>query len=233
MPTHPLLRRRRRRLPPPPAPRSASGFNRVHRQDLAGWSFTGGMSNYQLMGPPGWVSGSAALTPHPDWYTSVLFKQLTGSAALNVSTSGDAGEVAAASVFAWCSGAPASANASVVLSFVNPTGADISLHVTAPGVAPAPRTDFILTSSAAAYADSRARAAAGALIPASSPQDPPASLTDDAIYLNGVLMTVSAQGVLPVTPIPGAPVADPAAPIVLPPYSYGFSVYAGAAPAGC
>ena len=40
-----------------------------------------------------------------------------------------------------------------------------------------------------------------------------------------------AVGVATLGPVhPGAPVADPAAPIVLPPYSYGFSVYAGAAP---
>ena len=42
----------------------------------AGWSFTGGMSHYQLAGPPGWTNGSELLRPHPDWYTSVLFKQV-------------------------------------------------------------------------------------------------------------------------------------------------------------
>jgi hypothetical protein len=44
---------------------ASTGFDRLHRQDIAGWSFTGGMSHYQLAGPPGWVEGSALMTPHP------------------------------------------------------------------------------------------------------------------------------------------------------------------------
>jgi hypothetical protein len=63
----------------------------VTRQDLAGWSFTSGVSNYTLAGPPGawmgpsmpamltvaliagWVSTKAdgLPTPHPDWYSEV------------------------------------------------------------------------------------------------------------------------------------------------------------------
>ena len=27
---------------------AAAGFGRIHRQDLAGWSFTGGQSHYQV-----------------------------------------------------------------------------------------------------------------------------------------------------------------------------------------
>jgi hypothetical protein len=61
------------------------GFDRVHRQDFAGWSFVQpprGLSHYQLAGPPGWVNDTAVLNPHPDYFTSVLWKQLMGRRAL-------------------------------------------------------------------------------------------------------------------------------------------------------
>lgn len=47
----------------------------INRQDIAGWSFLGMPSHYALAGPPGWTNGSAALVPHADYYTTVLFKQ--------------------------------------------------------------------------------------------------------------------------------------------------------------
>ena len=48
------------------------GYDRFHRQDIVGWSFTGGKSNYQLIGPPGWANDTATLTPHPDYFTAIL-----------------------------------------------------------------------------------------------------------------------------------------------------------------
>ena len=65
------------------------GAARLNRQDISGWSFLGRKSNYQLAGPPGWltdvVNGTATpstLIPHPDWYTTVLWKQLMGTGIL-------------------------------------------------------------------------------------------------------------------------------------------------------
>ena len=63
-----------------------AGAVQLNRQDFAGYSFLGRASNYQLAGPPGWVNDTDAakstLTPHPDWYTTVLWKQLMGATAL-------------------------------------------------------------------------------------------------------------------------------------------------------
>lgn len=48
-------------------------------QDIAGWSFAFGESHYMLVGPAGWTNGSSELlTPHPDYYTTILFRQLIG-----------------------------------------------------------------------------------------------------------------------------------------------------------
>lgn len=78
-----------------------NGMDRLHRQDIAGWSFTGGMSHYQLAGPAGWESGADALMPHPDWFTSVLHKQLVAQAILPATVSGPA-STSDVSVYAWC-----------------------------------------------------------------------------------------------------------------------------------
>ena len=70
-----------------------AGAAQLNRQDFAGYSFLGRKSNYQLAGPPGWTSDAdptkSSLTPHPDWYITVLWKQLMGSTALgNVTVNG-------------------------------------------------------------------------------------------------------------------------------------------------
>jgi hypothetical protein len=215
---------------------AASGFNRLHRQDIVGWSFTGGMSHYQLVGAPGWtnVSSYGPLTPHPDWFTSVLFEELVGTALLNSTVSGDAFQVANVSAFAWCPGAPSLGTTSLVLTLTNPTGMDVTVNVVGDNINAAPRTEYILTSSPAAYAESRARLAAGAL--RTTPEtavDPPASLSNDAVFNNGVQLTVDGNGVLPAVPIPGKAVTDPSTPLVLPPYSYAFVTFAGAAGSAC
>ena len=51
-----------------------------------------------------------------------------------------------------------------------------------------------MTSSSAAYTDSRARMASKTLITGDAPQAPPASLQDDAAFLNGVLLAVDDNG---------------------------------------
>ena len=215
---------------------AASGFSRVHRQDVAGWSFTGGKSHYQLAGPPGWTNGSTLLTPHPDWYTSVLFKQLIANTLLNTTVTGDAAALAQVSVHAWCSGAAWWDDESMVLSWTNPTGADVTLDVVIPDTPAAPRMEFTLTSSAAGYSESHARVAAGRAATMASPLAPPASLTDDALFLNGARLQADENGVLPwVNGAVGAGrvVTDPSEPIIMPPFSYGFIQLPGSAPHAC
>ena len=254
---------------------AASGFGRIHRQDIAGWSFTGGQSHYQvrsrsslcdvvlsqvvayysalvinlsllshvqprphnrapvqLVGPAGWTNGSLALRPHPDWYTSVLFKQLVGNGQIMGSVTGDTGEVAATTIHAWCQGAPWWYSFSLVLTFVNPTGADVNVTVAGGGAATSgQRTEYFLTSDAQTYHAWEKRMAAGILVTA--PVAPPESLTADEIYMNGVLQTVDASGVQPHQPMPGRVVKDGSTPLILPPYSYGFVAYSGDTPKGC
>jgi hypothetical protein len=83
-----------------------AGFDRYSRQDLAGWSFTQGMSHYQLVGTPGWTNGSLLMRPNPSWFTAAMFKQLVGTTTLSSSLSGDAGLMAQVTVAAWCPGTP-------------------------------------------------------------------------------------------------------------------------------
>ncbi len=214
---------------------AANGFDRLHRQDIAGWSFTGGQSHYQLAGQPGWTNNSALLTPHPDWYTSVLFKTIVGNTYINSTVGGDPEAAAAVSLHAWCNGMPYWYNQSMVITYTNPTGADIVLDVSAVNITNAPRTEYILTSSAAGYAESRARLARGldALATLAAPLDPPASNTADAVFLNGASWTVDSNGILPALPVPGNVVNDPSQPMVMPPYSYGFFQFQGANTQAC
>ena len=215
---------------------ATNGMDRLHRQDVAGWSFTGGMSHYQLAGPAGWVSGAAALMPHPDWFTSVLHKQLTSAGVLAAALAAPAA-AANVSVYAWCGSSGAEGLGGVTLVFTNPSAGDVALDLSPSGVPAAPRVEFLLTSSAQQYAAFRERgsAAAGGGAPAAG--GPPASLQDDAIFLNGAPLTVDpTTALLAAYPIPGAPVSDPAQPLLLPAYSYGFVVLNGgsaAAPAVC
>jgi len=204
---------------------AAAGFDRYSRQDLVGWSGTQAASHYQLAGPPGWTAGSPAMRPHPSWFTAMLFKQLVGGKALAVALTGDAAALARVTVAAWCPGAPWWFGDGLILSFANPTGADVSFSVaTASGnLTAAPRTEYVLTSSAAAYHGARARAAAGAPATLAAPLDPPASLTGDDTFLNGAPWTVDSNGLLPAaSPVPGSDVEDPDQPVLMPAYSHGF-----------
>jgi heparanase 1 len=199
---------------------AARGAAQINRQDLAGWSFLGRPSHYELVGPPGWLNGSAALVPHPDYYTTVLFKQVMGGRVLNTSLSGAGAATATAHVFcaAPAAGAPPGA---VSVAFVNAAADAAGLTVPSLSVL-APRAEFLLTATAKGLGG---RGGSGQL---------PAELWDDAIFLNGALMSVDAGGNLPAVPIPGNNVpAGSAEPITLPPYSYGFFVFPAAGAAAC
>ena len=69
------------------------GASQINRQDLAGWSFLGRVSHYELVGIPGWINATqdGPALPHPDWFTTVLWKQIMGNSILNVTSITGAG----------------------------------------------------------------------------------------------------------------------------------------------
>jgi hypothetical protein len=205
---------------------ASHGVAQVNRQDLTGFSSQTEPSQYLLAGPPGWVRGPG-LTPHPDYFLAVLFKQIVGSAALNVTVAGDAGGYAAANVgvHAWCAkegtgggggggagGVPACGGSAFAVTYINTGGSTVQLAL-GQGVASTPRTEWVLSSAPAAAASGDSSSA------------PPSSLTGDQAFLNGQPLTVGPDGKLPQFPIPGRQVpAGGNAAMVLPPYSFGFFV---------
>lgn len=236
----------------------------MHRQDIAGWSFAFGMSHYresssvakppdalarlrwrpprlltpcplppcaELAGPPGWTNGSSLLTAHPDYFLAILFKQLQGTVILSTNATG--GNQSAFDVHVWCAssitGAPAG---SISVAYTNLQGADVTLTLGSK-FDTLQRVEYTLTSTASAYEEHVARMATGAGLDAS---DPPASLADDAVYLNGAgpLAIDPTTGELPAYPIPGKPVnGATAGALSIPPYSYGFAVYLNAGVPAC
>ena len=127
-----------------------AGFDRVHRQDIAGWSFAFGKSNYELVGPPGWTNGSPELlTPHPDYFTTLLWRQLVGTRVLSTSVSGSADLLETVEVNFWCSakGTSPYGTGSVVLVFAN-LNVHNAVELTIPeNLAASPSTRYILTGT--------------------------------------------------------------------------------------
>ena len=182
------------------------GVSRVTRQDLAGWSFTSGVSHYTLAGPPGWESSArdGVPLPHPDWFVAVLWRQLVGSRVLGTALSAPPDVNATLAVHAFCT-AGAAAQQAVTLAFVNLAAAPVALAL-AGGLAAAPRVEFVLTA-------------------------PSGNLTADALLLNGEVLAVDPSGRLAAQPVPGLTV--PAGGIELPAQSYGFIVLSAAAAPAC
>ena len=273
-----------------------AGAARMNRQDFAGWSFLGRKSNYQLAGPPGWVrdtdSTQSTLSPHPDWYLTVLWKQIMGARVLgNVTVNNTAVGVADTpeltdmvpnnvSVQVWCSNSKGAAGkgyprGAITLAIVNAARMAQAFDITS--VAPAqltPRVEYVLTATSGMYHDAQMsngqrergahhiRSARKNRKTSDTPRSNgkiPEALWGDDVYLNGVLMHVSGEGVLPTYPIPGKIVGNrpdsdetslPPRPVprekslsrpsvaaggafVFPAFSYGFIVFPRANVAAC
>jgi len=193
-----------------------NGVTQINRQDVAGWSFLGIQSHYTLAGPPGWTHGSAEMRPHPDWFSTVLWKQLMGNTVLNFTYTGDPD----VTIHAWCTPPKFAKVGTITISYVIASPDTVTLNVPTLGSL-VPRMEYTLTSSAEEY-----------YAPRDHVEALPATLFDDAIFLNGVRMTVDANGLLPQNPIQGKTVNAPAAPVLLP-YSYGFIVFPNAGVAAC
>ena len=165
------------------------------------------------------MSGAATLTPHPDWFLSVLFKQVVGTAVLSSVLSGGA-DTSTVAAHAFCASTRMAAG-SVTIAWLNYGASDVSFSLN--GVTGDGGIEYVVTSTAAAFTDFATRRAAGTLTvgaPRVHGAAPPDSLTADETYLNGVLMTVDANGLLPEYPLPGKAVSGNE--ITAPPYSFGF-----------
>jgi hypothetical protein len=192
-----------------------SGVVQMNRQDIVGWSSEGTPSNYALLGVPGWVStaASGAPAPHPDYYVALLWKQLVGTAVLSSQYSGDGDATFDAHV--WCSsGAHGVPSGVPVIAFASMSDASVELAIPAGLPSTTPRTEFFVTSSATPAPPN-----------ATSPGAPPASVYGDVAFLNGVQLSVNADGTLPQFPLRGRKVVG-AGPVTLPPWSVGFIVLA-------
>lgn len=141
------------------------GLAQVYRQDLVGFSGINEGSSYALLGPPGWYSASASgkLTPHPDYFTALLWRSLVGPVRLSTSVSSSHGAPPQARFHAACA-----VGGGLVVSYINPSSTGFDLRV----------------------ADSEpVRAGAEALLELYVLTSPGANLTADGILLNGDLLT--------------------------------------------
>jgi len=200
-----------------------TGTSRVHRQDVAGFSFNHRASHYMLAGVAGWVNSSSngPLTPHPDWYATVLHKQLAGNAVLASRLTSSSAVNQSVAVHVWCAAAASKApSGAVTLSYVNMGATDVQLTV--PTGTSSPRVEYMMQPGQSGR-EELGHPNAGA---------PPTSLTSDTVLLNGNKLSVGKDGALPVYPIPGKRVTD-GADIVLPAWSYGFVVLEAAAASAC
>lgn len=186
------------------------GIARVTRQDLAGWSFSSGVSHYTLVGPAGWVSTATdgLPTPHPDWYLALLWRQLMGDRVLRVDMNVSETLNETIAVHAWCSAAVPrlgvrnrdARGGSVTLGYLNLGKDSTRLHLGGGAASAAPeREEFFLTA-------------------------PGGDMQADAVLLNGVPLRVGRDGVLLEGPRVRGRLVMSGAPLVLPPQSYGFVV---------
>lgn len=183
---------------------------------------------------------------------------ILGNVTVNGTSVVSTGSAPNASVQVWCtrngpvnsgSGVSSSGGA-VTMAIVNAASVAQSFSV-APIAPLTPRVEYVLTASKEAYTRRRQEDGAANVNGSSSPcagrgsssgvcqqQQLPDELWNDAIFLNGAVMTVSGEGVLPEFPIPGKSIHasdgnDAADSFVFPPWSYGFVVFPDADVAIC
>ena len=148
------------------------------------------------------VPPAQTLTPHPDYFTTLLWRQLVGTTVLNSSVTGPDAHFLAS---AWCASAraPYGDGGSVVIAFANSADSEATIRLPA-----------VLAAASFTYFE---------LTPAASPptfED----LQSDVAFLNGKKLAVLPDGSLPEFPFPGVE-SGPLAELVVGAYSYGFGVF--------
>jgi hypothetical protein len=184
-------------------------FVQMNRQDLAGFSSQSEPSNYGLLGPPGWKNGDIG-SPHPDYFTALLFKHLVSTVVMNssyMSNDDPDGVELGVDVHAWCGRV---GGGIVIMSYFNllPHSINISLPTSATSNR---RNEYIMTATANSVFSS-----------SFNKHSFPPELYQNNVYLNGALLTVNADGSIPNWPIPGKAVPSSSLPINVPAFSYGF-----------
>jgi hypothetical protein len=177
------------------------GCHIIHRQDVVGYSFVGSTSGYTLAGPPGWVNSSLNGELNPHPDWFTLILFKQLVGRMPLGNVSLEGDAAEIDDID-----PhvwcGSKKGTVVFVYSNGHGTDINL-TSVSDVMLTPRTEYFLTAP---------------------------SMTADEIHLNGKLMTVGQDAMLPEYPIPGS--VSTTTPIVIPSNSYGFVVFNANLP-GC
>ncbi len=214
------------------------------RQDLAGWSFTSGVSHYTLAGPPGADACARTYQAHVLLFASLtcaltLYPTLSASAA-GWDNSADDGLpaphpdwftavlwrqlVGSRVLSSTLSTNPASVNNTLAVhawcaaTSAGPVGSVVLLFI---NVAPAP---VALSLSGALSPSPRVEFILSA---------PSGNMTADAVLLNDTPLGVDGTGRLAAQPIPGKTVPAGGAGLSLPSQSYGFVVLQAAAASAC
>ncbi len=192
----------------------SKGYLAHIRQDLAG-------GDYGLLDLVLDDSGAVVdFAPNPDYFTHALWQRLVAGVALQVSVSGNSssssssssGGSGSAGLRAWgsCAGREGGgATGGVVLVLVNfdDAAAEVALALEGGAALPPARWEYIFT-----------------------PGDAGAGLASATVELNGRVLAVGADNLLP----PMLPVVrDSQQPLILPPQSYGFVALPGARAAAC
>ncbi len=193
---------------------SLSLCHQVNRQDIVGFSSESALSNYALLGKPGWINTklSGLPSPHPDYFLAILWKQIVGRKVLSSTLTPLEGNgtspvvVADIDIHMWCS--TRRYHRSPVLTYLNVGSESQTIQV--PSIKESNRrTEFFLTS---------------AVLPSYE------ALFGDVSFLNGEQLRVKEDGSLYEFPLRGRRVGDDdntkdQKEIIVPPYSYGFIVF--------
>jgi len=149
---------------------------------------------------PGWRNRTldGIPTPHPDYYTAILWRQLVGQSVLSIQLQASQAVNETFAVHAVCANSGVSAAGGVVLIYINLAKAPVQLTLS--GLDATPRVEYVLTA-------------------------PNGNLTADAVLLNGEAWSVNDEGKLPVQPVPGKEIPAGGPDISLPAASYGFLTF--------
>jgi len=176
------------------------GCHFLHRQDFVGYSFVGSKSGYTLAGPPGWVSAMDGELNPHPDWYTMVLFKQLVGL-MPLGNISLSGDAGEIDDLEAHVWCGTKKGSAV---FVYSNGHGSNIHLTSvSGLMLTPRTEYILTAP---------------------------SLTADEIYLNGKLMTVGKDAMLPEYPISGS--VSTTTPLVLPSMSYGFVVFSGNVP-GC
>ncbi len=203
---------------------ASAGYRRVFCQTFIGGIVPPFVLNYGLL--------NQQLQPHPDYFSTLLFKRLVGSAALAAQQSLHSPPDSFLRAYAFCTSETPSV--SLPNEFVQEGSVTVlwlSLH-SADGLTVSLTFDLLAS-------DSQLQARLSALTPrldfALSPNSTaghwPTDVTAEGIRLNGFDIGLLPGGIVPL--MPPRVVSDGSQPLTIAPLTYGFAVFPAAAAPAC